>query len=69
MTIRQESAAPSVAAPVDPGNTLANARIGTADLVFPLPIVFCAGLLMARHIRRTDPERYALLTTTDVERD
>ncbi|MFI6982597.1 APC family permease [Embleya sp. NPDC050154] len=40
-----------------------------AALLVPLPIVFCAGLLMARHIRRADPERYALLTTTDVERD
>jgi len=40
-----------------------------AALLVPLPVVFCLGLLMARHIRRTDPERYALLTTTDVERD
>ncbi|MFF7243561.1 APC family permease [Embleya sp. NPDC008237] len=40
-----------------------------AALLVPLPVVFCAGLMMARHIRLTDPERYALLTTTDVERD
>ncbi|MFB7449505.1 hypothetical protein [Streptomyces sp. NPDC056194] len=42
--------------------------VNTALLV-PLPVVLVAGLLVARHIRRTDPERYASLTTVDVERD
>ncbi|MFJ6217169.1 APC family permease [Streptomyces sp. NPDC092296] len=38
-------------------------------LVIPLPVVFCIGLVVARHIRRTDPQRYARLTTVHVERD
>lgn len=38
-------------------------------LLVPLPVVFCVGLVVARHIRRTDPQRYARLTTVDVERD
>ncbi|AXI76257.1 APC family permease [Peterkaempfera bronchialis] len=38
-------------------------------LVAPIPVVFCLGLAVARHIRRTDPQRYAQLTTVDVERD
>ncbi|QMU69311.1 hypothetical protein [Streptacidiphilus sp. P02-A3a] len=38
-------------------------------LLLPLPVVFGAGLLVARHIRRTDPGRYARLTEIDVERD
>ncbi|MEU4106830.1 hypothetical protein AB0F16_40900, partial [Streptomyces tanashiensis] len=40
--------------------------VNTALLV-PLPVVLAAGLLVARRIRRTDPERYASLTTVDVE--
>ncbi|WP_245766966.1 APC family permease [Streptomyces colonosanans] len=38
-------------------------------LLVPLPVVFCIGLIVARYIRRTDPQRYAQLTTVDVERD
>lgn len=38
-------------------------------LPLPLPVVFVIGLLVARRIRRTDPARYDLLTSTDVERD
>ncbi|MGW5232954.1 APC family permease [Streptomyces nodosus] len=48
--------------------TGASGTVNVALLV-PLPVVFCAGLLVARRIRRTDPERYARLTTVDVERD
>jgi len=38
-------------------------------LLLPLPVVFVIGLLVARRIRRADPERYEQLTNTDVERD
>ncbi|MFB6625978.1 APC family permease [Streptomyces sp. NPDC056374] len=42
--------------------------VNTALLV-PLPVVLAAGLLVALRIRRADPERYASLTTVDVECD
>ncbi|MFE1954335.1 MULTISPECIES: APC family permease [Streptomyces] len=38
-------------------------------LLVPLPLVLAAGLAVAFRIRRRDPERYASLTTVDVERD
>ncbi|MER5734766.1 MULTISPECIES: APC family permease [unclassified Streptomyces] len=41
--------------------------VNTALLV-PLPLVLAAGLAVALRIRRADPERYASLTTVDVER-
>ncbi|RAJ42268.1 amino acid/polyamine/organocation transporter (APC superfamily) [Kitasatospora sp. SolWspMP-SS2h] len=37
-------------------------------LLVPLPAVAAAGWLVARRIRRTDPERFARLTEVDVER-
>ncbi|MFE7191695.1 APC family permease [Kitasatospora sp. NPDC057595] len=39
-----------------------------ALLLLPLPLVALAGFLVARRIRRTDPERFARLTEVDVER-
>ncbi len=48
--------------------TGASGAVSVALLV-PLPVVFVTGLLVARRIRRTDPVRYASLTTVDVERD
>ncbi|MET9346522.1 APC family permease [Streptomyces termitum] len=41
--------------------------VNTALLV-PLPLVLAAGAAVALRIRRADPERYASLTTVDVER-
>ncbi|WP_016880839.1 MULTISPECIES: APC family permease [unclassified Rhodococcus (in: high G+C Gram-positive bacteria)] len=38
-------------------------------LLAPLPIVAAAGLYVALRIRRSDPARYASLTSVDVERD
>ncbi|MER7705903.1 hypothetical protein ABTX81_23785 [Kitasatospora sp. NPDC097605] len=40
-----------------------------ALLLIPVPLVAVAGHLVARRIRRTDPERFARLTEVDVERD
>lgn len=37
-------------------------------LLAPLPLVLVAGLYVALRIRRGDPQRYASLTTTDVEK-
>jgi amino acid transporter len=38
-------------------------------LLLPLPLVLAAGLAVAMRIRRRDPDRYASLTSVDVERD
>jgi len=40
-----------------------------AILLLPVPLVFALGAWQAVRIRRTDPARYARLTTTDADRD
>ncbi|MGR7001045.1 APC family permease [Yinghuangia aomiensis] len=40
-----------------------------AALIVPIPVVFAIGVVVALGIRARQPERYARLTTVDVERD